>query len=277
MQPEDASRPSISDAAAQEVAPPRDGAADVSSDVSLDAGPDAGPDAGLDAADAGPLRRVFFTSTTYAATPGARGGGPGARGGDFVCAQVAAGARLSGTFRAWSTRRSPPRSASRRPAPTTTSRARAPPHGQPASQPLEASIPDYWCWALAISAGRCEPGTSSSTAAVDTSVAASWAPWAGWISRGFWTSSARTSAPTRATSTASSSEPPSPLGGSRVRSGSARAHSLSHFLRSGRTVRAPRARRGWPSSRGARPCRCASRSAARGAARPWSSRPSSRS
>ncbi|HQY59887.1 MAG: hypothetical protein IPQ09_14580 [Myxococcales bacterium] len=102
LQPEDASRPSISDAAAQEVAPPRDGAADVSSDASLDAGPDAGPDAGLDAADAGPLRRVFFTSTTYAGdTLGARGGGPGARGGDFVCAQVAAGARLSGTFRAW--------------------------------------------------------------------------------------------------------------------------------------------------------------------------------
>jgi hypothetical protein len=103
--PLDGAPPSVSDASADAPAPPRDGAPDGGDgglDGSSDASLDAGLDASLDAADAAPLRRVFRTSKTYAGNQiSGQGGGSGARGGDFICAQVAVGAGLSGTFRAW--------------------------------------------------------------------------------------------------------------------------------------------------------------------------------
>lgn len=96
----DVASPGLGDALADAPPSPRD-AAD-GPDGGLDAGLDGSLDARVDAADAAPLRRVFRTSRTYGgAQISGQGGGVGARGGDFICAQVAADAGLSGTFRAW--------------------------------------------------------------------------------------------------------------------------------------------------------------------------------
>lgn len=147
--PLDVGPPAVGDALADAPASPRDGARDGALDASLDASVDASVDgaldASVDAADAAPVRRVFRTSTTYPGnTLSARGGGPGARGGDYVCAQVAAGAGLSGTFRAWLSD-STQSAAQRITAPGPyydVSRTKLLFAGNPASGPPLAAIPD---------------------------------------------------------------------------------------------------------------------------------------